>query len=356
MTSPQKTTFTIASRASKLAQIQTNFVRDALQAAHPHLTFATSFLSVEGDRNKVQALYLLAGKALWTKDLEVALKDGSVDMLVHSLKDCPTVLPAGLEIGAVPQRESPLDCLVVKQGKAWKSLDELPDGSVVGTSSVRRVAQLRRQFPKLAFLDCRGNIDTRLAKLDDPASPYAGIILAKAGLERMDLGHRVTADLGVPTLYHAVSQGALGVEIRADDAQTAALCGALVHWPTQWACFAERACLRVLEGGCSVPVGIDSTLEVHGEGEGLLKLTGCVTGLDGSEHVQHSLEGSVSSQAEAEALGVSLAKVLVDTGAKAILEDITKDRAKRVAEEDSRTTTKTDAEVAAIESAMAAPA
>lgn len=198
--------------------------------------------------------------------------------------------------------------------------------------------------------------DTRLAKLDDPNSPYAGIILAKAGLERMNLGHRVTADLGVPTLYHAVSQGALGVEIRADDAQTAALCKALVHWPTQWACFAERACLRVLEGGCSVPVGIDSTLEVHGEGEGLLKLTGCVTGLDGSEHVQHSLEGSVSSQAEAEALGVSLAKVLVDTGAKAILEDITKDRAKRVAEEDSRTTTKTDAEVAAIESAMAAPA
>lgn len=173
----------------------------------------------------------------------------------------------------------------------------------------------------------------------------------------MDLGHRATADLGAPILYHAVSQGGLGVEIRSDDTHAAELLKAVVHWPTQWACFAERACLRVLEGGCSVPVGIDSNLEVQGEGKGLLKLTGCVTGLDGSQHVQHSLEGTVESQAEAEALGVRLAKVLIDTGARAILDDITKDRAQRVEEENNKTSsTKTDAEVAAIESAMAAPA
>ena len=145
--------YTLASRASKLAQIQTNIVRDALQSSFPHFIFTTSFMSTAGDKNQSQALYLLGGKSLWTKELEVALKDNVVDMLVHSLKDCPTVLPEGCEIGAVLERENPVDCLVVKDGKGWKTLAELPEGSVVGTSSVRRVAQLRRQFPGLVFLD-----------------------------------------------------------------------------------------------------------------------------------------------------------------------------------------------------------
>lgn len=148
-----RTTFTIASRASALAQIQTNFVRDALIAEHPGVTFETSFMTTEGDKNQSQALYLLGGKALWTKELEVALKEGVVDMLVHCLKDMPTVLPDGCEIGAILERENPVDSLVVKAGERWRSLEELPDGSVVGTSSVRRVAQLRRTFPKLTFLD-----------------------------------------------------------------------------------------------------------------------------------------------------------------------------------------------------------
>lgn len=149
----QPRSYTLASRASKLAQIQTNIVRDALQAAHPDLTFNTSFMSTEGDKNQSQALYLLGGKALWTKELEVALKEDAVDMLVHSLKDCPTVLPEGCEIGAILEREDPVDCLVVKEGLPYRTLGDLPDGSAVGTSSVRRVAQLRRQFPKLVFLD-----------------------------------------------------------------------------------------------------------------------------------------------------------------------------------------------------------
>lgn len=194
--------------------------------------------------------------------------------------------------------------------------------------------------------------DTRLSKLDDPAGPYAAIILAKAGLVRLGLGHRCTADLTAPTLYHAVSQGALGVEIRSDDPEAKRLCEALIHWETQWKCGAERACLRVLEGGCSVPVGIDSALEVcekEGVRAGVLKLTGCVTALDGREHVEHSVEAEVSSEKEAEEAGVRLAKVLIETGARAILDDITKDRAMRVASE----ATKTQAEVTAIENAMA---
>jgi hydroxymethylbilane synthase len=148
-----KRTITLASRASKLAQVQTNLVRDALAAAFPDVTFETAFMSTEGDKNQSQALYVLGGKALWTKELEVELLEGRVDMLVHSLKDVPTVLPNGCELAGITEREDPVDSLVVKAGLPYKTLNELPDGAVVGTSSVRRVAQLRRAFPKLVFLD-----------------------------------------------------------------------------------------------------------------------------------------------------------------------------------------------------------
>ncbi|KAJ7480052.1 porphobilinogen deaminase, dipyromethane cofactor binding domain-containing protein [Mycena galericulata] len=326
-------TFTLASRASQLAQIQTNIVVANLEALFPPSAessprFATSFMSTAGDRNQSQALYLLGGKALWTKDLEVALKEGSVDMLVHSLKDVPTVLPDGCVIGAILEREDPVDSLVVKAGKDWKSLEELPAGSVVGTSSVRRVAQLRRNFPDLKFLDVRGNLNTRMAKLDAPDGPYAALILAKSGMVRLGMGDRLTADLLPPTLYHAVSQGALAVEIRSDDVEAMELCKKLTHRETQWCCLAERACLRVLEGGCSVPVGVSTQLEVSGE----LQLTGCVTSLDGGLHVEHTLKEKVGSAQDAEALGARLAKILVETGAGEILADINKDRERRIGE------------------------
>lgn len=146
-------TFTLASRASELAQIQTNIVRDALQARFPSAIFTTSFMSTGGDKNQSQALYLLGGKSLWTKELEVALIEGDVDMLVHSYKDVPTILPDGCEIAGVLERVDPVDSLVVRKGLGYTTLEELPDGSVVGTSSVRRVAQLKRKFPKLVFRD-----------------------------------------------------------------------------------------------------------------------------------------------------------------------------------------------------------
>ncbi|KAJ6569538.1 porphobilinogen deaminase [Mycena capillaripes] len=329
-------TFTLASRASQLAQIQTNIVVANLEALHPPSAessprFTTSFMSTAGDRNQSQALYLLGGKALWTKDLEVALKEGSVDMLVHSFKDVPTVLPDGCVIGAILEREDPVDSLVVKAGKEWKSLEELPAGSVVGTSSVRRVAQLRRNFPDLKFLDVRGNLNTRLAKLDAPDGPYAALILAKSGMVRNGMGDRLTADILPPTLYHAVSQGALAVEVRSDDAEAIELCKQLTHRETQWACLAERACLRVLEGGCSVPVGVLTKLDASE-----LELTGCVTSLDGGQHVQHTVKEKVASAEDAERVGAALAKILIDTGAGEILADINKDRERRIEEAEAK--------------------
>lgn len=162
-------TFVLASRASQLAQIQTNIVLGSLQALHPPTDdpsvpkFSTSFMSTAGDKNQSQALYLLGGKALWTKELEVALKEDQVDMLVHSLKDVPTTLPEGCVIGAILEREDPVDSLVMKKGVQWKTLDDLPIGSAVGTSSVRRVAQLKRLYPGLKFLDVVSNLKTYIA-------------------------------------------------------------------------------------------------------------------------------------------------------------------------------------------------
>ncbi|KAI0063159.1 porphobilinogen deaminase [Artomyces pyxidatus] len=344
--------FVLASRASALAQIQTHIVLDALQAAFPASTFSTSFMSTQGDKNQAQALYLLGGKSLWTKELEVALLDGAVDMLVHSLKDVPTVLPPGCAVGAILAREDPADSLVVKaglrvDGRAVASLDDLPKAAVVGTSSVRRVAQLKRKYPHLIFKDVRGNLNTRLAKLDDPEGPYAALILAKAGLVRLGFGARVTADILPPTLYHAVGQGALAVEIRADDEAARALCEALTHRPTQWKCVAERACLRVLEGGCSVPVGVHSELDESGK----LTVVGTITAIDGALHVEHEVAGIVRSAEEAEALGAQLAKVLIETGGREILDAVTKDRESRTAGSGE----KTDVEVHKIEAVMEQP-
>ncbi|KDR85231.1 hypothetical protein GALMADRAFT_233962 [Galerina marginata CBS 339.88] len=331
-------TFTLASRASQLAQVQTNIVLSSLRAIFPPDTkddsspsFTTSFMTTAGDKNQSQALYLIGGKALWTKELEVALKERDVDMLIHSLKDVPTTLPEGCILGAILEREDPVDSLVVKQDEIWKTLDDLPSGSVVGTSSVRRVAQLKRKYPHLKFLDVRGNLNSRLAKLDALDGPYAALILAKAGLVRLGMGNRISSDVSPPTLYHAVSQGALGIEIRSDDTEALKLCKKLTHRETSWKCSAERACLRVLEGGCSVPVGVASKL-VDGEAGEVLTLTGCVTGIDGQEHVEHTLSEAVKSVEDAERVGEKLARILMDTGAKKILDDINVDRDRRVSE------------------------
>jgi hydroxymethylbilane synthase len=188
---------------------------------------------------------------------------------------------------------------------------------------------------------------TRFAKLDDPDGPYAALILAKAGLLRLGFADRVTCDVVAPTLFHAVGQGALAVEIRADDAEARRLCSALTHWPTSWRCLAERACLRVLEGGCSVPVGVHSELvpvpssaEGNDGGDGgsdvrvaRLRLVGTITAVDGSRHVEQEIAREVSSPEEAEELGVQVAKALIEVGGREILNEVAKDREQRAAGE-----------------------
>ncbi|TFL06241.1 porphobilinogen deaminase [Pterulicium gracile] len=326
----------LASRASKLARIQTDLALHAFQSAHASHNFSASYItSEEGDKNKTQALYLLGGKSLWTKELEVALKEKAADILVHSLKDVPTVMPEGCEIAAVLERASPLDALVVKTGKPWKSLEDLPDGSVIGTGSIRRVAQLKRHYPRLHFMDARGNLDTRLNKLDAPEGPYAALVLAKAGLVRSGLEHRVTCDLVAPQLYHAVGQGAIGIEIRSDDALARQLCTIVTHWPTHWVTAAERAMLRVLEGGCSVPVGVTSNLEIQGERSGTLTLHGSVTSIGGEVQVDYRMERAVESLEEAEKVGIAVAEKLAEIGGKEILDEVNADRAKRIGEDKS---------------------
>jgi len=316
--------FTLASRPSKLAVVQTELVLTTLQNKRPDIDFKTRYISSTGDKNQTDALYLMGGKSVWTEQLEAALLDESVDLVVHSLKDVPTTLPAGMEIGAVLEREDPADVLVVKEGLPFKTLGDLPDGSVLGTSSLRRVAQLRRAHPRLNYIDVRGNIDTRLRKLDDPDGPYTAIILAKAGMLRMAMESRLTSDLSPPTLFHAVGQGALAVEIRSSDSGAWELCKSLGHRGTLWKCSAERAMLRELEGGCSVPVGVQSELVEGENGVDVLTLVGCVTSLDGATHVQEMLEERVSSLSEAEKVGEKLAKALLENGASPILEGIKK--------------------------------
>ena len=176
-----------------------------------------------------------------------------------------------------------------------------------------------------------------MAKLDAPDSPFAAIVLAKAGMVRLGWGDRITSDLAPPTLLYAVSQGALALEIRSDDVAARSLCRSLTHWQTEWRCYAERALLRVLEGGCSVPVGVHTSLvdetpegAKDGERTARLAITACVTSLDGGRHVEHSIEAEVRAVEEAEAVGVRLAKLLIDTGAKEILDEINADREKKI--------------------------
>ncbi|KAI9572574.1 porphobilinogen deaminase, dipyromethane cofactor binding domain-containing protein [Boletus coccyginus] len=353
-----RTSFTLGSRQSELARSQTNIVIEKLAEKIPSYTFETRFNETEGDKNQSRALFLLGGKALWTRGLEELLSDGQVDMLVHSLKDVPTELPGEFKIGAILERGEWVDTLVMKAGSPYKTLEDLPAGSRIGTSSVRRSAQLKNYLRnhhkelEMTFKDVRGNVNTRLKKLDATGEDDAfdALILAKAGLVRLGFTHRATTDLAPPVLYHAVSQGALAVEIRADAAnELSELCEALTHQRTQWACLAERAMLRTLEGGCSVPVGVNTKLTRVVEGNErlrsgelklesvVLEITGCVTSLDGGRQFVKTIEERVASTSEAEALGKKLGQVLLDSGARDVLEEIKVDRAARAREAQGET-------------------
>jgi hydroxymethylbilane synthase len=231
----------------------------------------------------------------------------------------PTTLPPTCELAAIPPRDDPRDALTVKSTLPYKTLQDLPADSIVGTSSVRRSAQLRRLYPHLRFANLRGNVETRLAKVDNPDSEYTCMIMSAAGLERLGLGHRINQYLRSRDggIFHAVGQGALGLEIRRGDVEIRELISGLGDEKSTFACLAERALLRSLEGGCSVPIGVETDW-VGVE----LRMEGVVVSLDGGRCVKDVVQGEARSVDEAEALGMELARRLVGGGAEEILRDI----------------------------------
>ncbi|CRK24437.1 hypothetical protein BN1708_013964, partial [Verticillium longisporum] len=320
-------TVRIGTRRSALAVRQTELVIEALKRIRPDYTYEIHAMQTLGDKDQVTALYNFGGKGLWTNELEAKLTNNEIDVIVHSLKDMPTVLPEGCILGAVVERENPHDVVVFKDTVAdqYKSIADLPAGSVVGTSSIRRIAQLKRKYPGLQFADVRGNIQTRLAKLDDPDGPFTAIILAAAGLLRMDLGGRIGQYLASDTggILHAVGQGALGIEARTDDDRVLTLLRGIEHGPTRLAAEAERSVMRTLEGGCSVPIGVETTWRDDGK---TLTLKASVTHVDGTHGVDGESTRVIESPEAADQLGRDLAVELVDRGAQTILDDINQNR------------------------------
>ena len=305
-------TVRIGSRKSQLALVQTYWVQEELQKNFPDITFEVHTMSTQGDKILDVALAKIGDKGLFTKELELGMLQNETDLAVHSLKDLPTNLPEGLVLGCVTERENPADALVVHEKLKDKQLETLPEGAVIGTSSLRRLAQLRYHFPHLEFKDVRGNLNTRLAKLD--AGEYDALILAFAGLHRLGMSDRIHQIIPPEISLHAVGQGALGIECRAGDNNILNLLNSLEHTATAQRCYAERAFLRELEGGCQVPIGVNTQIE----GE-QLTLIGLVASLDGKKLVKDIITGAT---ADAEQIGIELAQKLRKQGAQEILDQI----------------------------------
>ncbi|XP_011270276.1 porphobilinogen deaminase [Capsaspora owczarzaki ATCC 30864] len=305
----------VGSRKSELALIQTNSVIARLKAIYSDCTFELTTMSTTGDNVLDRALSKIGEKSLFTKELEVALAQNEVDLVVHSLKDLPTTLPPGMTIGAICKRDSPYDAVILRAKFAGLTLATLPEGSVIGTSSLRRIAQLRRAFPHLVFRDVRGNLNTRLRKLDD-AETYAGLILAEAGLDRMGWQGRVSEILKPEVTLYAVGQGALAIECRENDTATLELLKPLQDNDTTLRCTAERAFMRSLEGGCSVPLGVHTEFDAS---SGQLRLRGGVFSLDGTDSRFAERTITATDAATASGLGQALATEMIAAGAAEIL-------------------------------------
>ncbi len=302
-------TIVIGSRKSQLALVQTYWVKKELETQFPDVEFEVEKMSTQGDKILDVALAKIGDKGLFTKELELGLTNNEVDFAVHSLKDLPTNLPEGLMLGCVTKRVNPADALVVNEKNKDKQLDTLPEGAIIGTSSLRRLAQLRYHFPHLVFKDVRGNVNTRLAKLD--SGEYDAIILAVAGLERLGMSDRIHQVIPAEISLHAVGQGALGIECREGDEEVLNVIKAIEDPDTRDCTLAERSFLRILEGGCQVPIGVNTSIE----GENLT-LVGMVASLDGIKLIKDTVTGDRNS---AEQIGEQLAGKLKEQGADEIL-------------------------------------
>lgn len=298
---------TIGSRGSKLALFQANWVKSHLEAAHSDVTVVIEIIKTSGDVFLDSPLSQIGGKGLFTKEIEDALLDGRIDLAVHSLKDLPTVLPDGLSLAAVSHREDARDAFLSNQ---YGSLKELPKGARVGTSSLRRQSQLLRLRSDLVVANLRGNVETRIRKLDE--KQYDAILLACAGLDRLGFQNRIAERLSVQQLCPAVGQGALGIETREADTGTQARLQCLHHVPTHCAVTAERSFLRRLGGGCQVPIAGHAWIR-----ETWIELLGVVATTDGRQVFRDQARAPVDRAAD---LGSQLAERLLDNGASDILE------------------------------------
>lgn len=302
---------TIATRGSNLALWQAHHIKGLLEQKHG-VEVELNIIKTKGDKILDVPLAKIGGKGLFVKEIEQALIDGEADIAVHSMKDVPMEMPEGLTLYASPEGETPFDCFVSVK---YKEVTELPEGAVVGTSSLRRKLQLKKNRPDLQIKDLRGNVNTRLAKLE--AGEYDGIILAKAGLVRLELGDVVKETFTTDQMLPACCQGILGIQIRENDKPVMELLDFLRHDETETRVKMERAFLRRLEGGCQAPIAGHSVIT----GEKIC-MKGIVADLDGKTFIEQVIEGPA---ADAEKLGLELAEKVLDAGAKEILEEIYKD-------------------------------
>ena len=320
------TTIHIGTRRSALAVVQAEMVMADLKKAHPEVQYEIHAMATMGDKNQVTALHEFGAKSLWTHELEAQLIEGKLDLIVHCLKDMPTQLPPKCVIGCIMEREDPRDVVIMKPTLKYKTLAELPEGSVVGTSSVRRSAQIKRLYPKLKFKDVRGNVGTRLGKLDAEDGEYSCLILAAAGIVRMGWGDRITQYLDSKTegggMLHAVGQGALAIEVREGDERVMGVLSELQNQKSALAGLAERSLMRTLEGGCSVPIGVETTWIEKGK----LLMKAIVVSLDGTESVEAERLDEILTAENADEFGRTLAADLVSKGASKILEAINLNR------------------------------
>ncbi|MBI4400170.1 MAG: hydroxymethylbilane synthase [Nitrospirae bacterium] len=304
-----RSSLVVGTRGSRLAVWQAEWVQARLQEIAPEIAVTLRRIKTSGDKILDVPLAAIGGKGLFVKEIEEALIGGEIDVAVHSMKDVPTVLPEGLEILCVPAREDPRDVLISRKAQP---LDQLQKGARIGTSSLRRQAQLLHYRPDLHIQMLRGNLDTRLKKLQ--AGEYDAIVLAAAGLRRMGWINEVTEYLPTEVSLPAIGQGALGLEGRRDDQFARDLVGRLDHGPTRTAVMAERALLQRLEGGCQVPIAAHATIK-----ESTLIMDGLIASVDGRRLIRDTIQGPTL---EARILGVQLAEKLLARGGDAILNEI----------------------------------